>query len=156
MTEVKEVAVKKQGSEVLQLVSFSVGQEEFGVDILKVQEIIKMMDITRVPRTPDFVRGVINLRGKVIPVVDITDTSVRPCGVIRWVSHTISAAPLPLKPIRSMPSWPSTVSLPSPGSQMKVSSPVPPSSSCSGRPVSLPWRSHQARSRPALANRSLL
>lgn len=51
--------------------TFKLAAEEFGLEILKVQEIIKMMDITRVPRTPDFVRGVINLRGKVIPVVDL-------------------------------------------------------------------------------------
>ena len=51
--------------------TFKLDVEEFGLEILKVQEIIKMMDITRVPRTPAFVRGVINLRGKVIPVVDL-------------------------------------------------------------------------------------
>ena len=51
--------------------TFKLGAEEFGLEILKVQEIIKMMDVTRVPRTPDYVRGVINLRGKVIPVVDL-------------------------------------------------------------------------------------
>lgn len=51
--------------------TFKLGVEEFGLEILKVQEIIKMMDITRVPRTPGFVRGVINLRGKVIPIVDL-------------------------------------------------------------------------------------
>ena len=51
--------------------TFKLGAEEFGLEILKVQEIIKMMDITKVPRTPRFVRGVINLRGKVIPVVDL-------------------------------------------------------------------------------------
>ena len=51
--------------------TFKLGVEEYGLEILKVQEIIKMMDITRVPRTPAFVRGVINLRGKVIPVVDL-------------------------------------------------------------------------------------
>ncbi|OGV71498.1 MAG: chemotaxis protein CheW [Lentisphaerae bacterium RIFOXYB12_FULL_65_16] len=51
--------------------TFKLGSEEFGLAILKVQEIIKMMDITRVPRTPEFVRGVINLRGKVIPVIDL-------------------------------------------------------------------------------------
>ena len=51
--------------------TFKLGAEEFGLEILKVQEIIKMMDITRVPRTPSFVRGVINLRGKVIPIVDL-------------------------------------------------------------------------------------
>ena len=51
--------------------TFKLDVEEFGLEILKVQEIIKMMDITRVPRTPPYVRGVINLRGKVIPVVDL-------------------------------------------------------------------------------------
>ncbi|NLG34763.1 MAG: purine-binding chemotaxis protein CheW [Lentisphaerae bacterium] len=51
--------------------TFKLDAEEFGLEILKVQEIIKMMDITRVPRTPEFVRGVINLRGKVIPIVDL-------------------------------------------------------------------------------------
>ena len=51
--------------------TFKLGAEEYGLEILKVQEIIKMMDITKVPRTPEFVRGVINLRGKVIPVVDL-------------------------------------------------------------------------------------
>jgi purine-binding chemotaxis protein CheW len=47
------------------------GGEEYGLDILKVQEIIGIMPITSVPRTPKFVRGVINLRGRVIPVVDL-------------------------------------------------------------------------------------
>lgn len=51
--------------------TFKLGSEEFGLEILKVQEIIQMQSITRVPRTPPFVRGVINLRGKVIPVVDL-------------------------------------------------------------------------------------
>lgn len=57
--------------ELLQLVSFNIGDEEFGVDILRVQEINRMMDVTRVPNSPEFVDGVINLRGKVIPVVDL-------------------------------------------------------------------------------------
>ena len=51
--------------------SFFLAGEEYGIDILKVQEIIGMMPITTVPRTPAFVKGVINLRGKVIPVVDL-------------------------------------------------------------------------------------
>ena len=51
--------------------TFKLDVEDFGIEILKVQEIIKMMAITRVPRTPVFVRGVINLRGKVIPIVDL-------------------------------------------------------------------------------------
>ncbi len=55
----------------IQIVSFLVGEEEFGADILMVQEIIRMQPITRVPNAPHFVEGVINLRGKVIPVVDL-------------------------------------------------------------------------------------
>lgn len=51
--------------------TFALADEEFGIGILKVKEIIGMMDITPVPRTPEFVLGVINLRGKVIPVVDL-------------------------------------------------------------------------------------
>ncbi len=51
--------------------TFSLEKEEYGIGILKVKEIIGMMPITSVPRTPDFVKGVINLRGKVIPVLDL-------------------------------------------------------------------------------------
>ncbi|MGE5681244.1 MAG: chemotaxis protein CheW [Bacillota bacterium] len=58
-------------SELLQLVSFTIGKEEFGVDILKVQEIIRMIEITQVPNSPEFVDGVINLRGRVIPVISL-------------------------------------------------------------------------------------
>lgn len=57
--------------ELLQLVSFNIGDEEFGVDILKVQEINRMLEVTRVPNAPEYVDGVINLRGKVIPVIDL-------------------------------------------------------------------------------------
>ena len=51
--------------------TFYLAGEEYGLEILKVHEIIGMLPITRVPRTPEFVRGVINLRGKVIPIVDL-------------------------------------------------------------------------------------
>ena len=64
-------ATQKGVEELLQLVSFNIGEEEFGVDILKVQEINRMLDVTRVPNAPEYVEGVINLRGKVIPVVDL-------------------------------------------------------------------------------------
>jgi purine-binding chemotaxis protein CheW len=60
---------EKGHRELLQLVSFHIGGEEFGLDILRVQEIIRVQQLTRVPNSPDFVDGVINLRGKVIPVV---------------------------------------------------------------------------------------
>ena len=57
--------------ELLQLVSFKVGEAEFGVDILRVQEINKMMELTVVPNTPSFVEGVVNLRGRIIPVINL-------------------------------------------------------------------------------------
>ncbi len=62
---------KKETSELLQLVSFMIGDEEFAVDILIVQEIIRMLQVTKVPNAPDFVDGVINLRGRIIPVIDL-------------------------------------------------------------------------------------
>ncbi|MEO1584872.1 MAG: chemotaxis protein CheW [Planctomycetota bacterium] len=55
----------------LQLVTFEVAKEEFAVDILAVQEINRMMELTRVPASPPAVEGVINLRGKIIPVLDL-------------------------------------------------------------------------------------
>ena len=51
--------------------TFSMANEEYGIGILKIREIIGMMPITSVPQTPEFVKGVINLRGKVIPVIDL-------------------------------------------------------------------------------------
>ncbi|MBS4069037.1 MAG: chemotaxis protein CheW [Sulfurimonas sp.] len=63
---------KDDGSgELIQLVSFKLDEEEYGVDVLKVREIIRMPSITRVPNTPHYVEGVINLRGKVIPIMSI-------------------------------------------------------------------------------------
>ena len=58
-------------SSLLQLVTFRIGEEEFGVDILAVQEIIRLVPIPPVPRAPVDIAGVINLRGKVIPVVNM-------------------------------------------------------------------------------------
>jgi purine-binding chemotaxis protein CheW len=55
----------------LQLVSFQLAKEEYGVEITKVREIILMGDITRIPQTPDFIKGLINLRSMVIPVIDL-------------------------------------------------------------------------------------
>jgi purine-binding chemotaxis protein CheW len=66
--------------ELLQLVTFRLGNEEFSLDILRVQEIIRHMELTRVPRTPDFVDGVINLRGRVIPVLDLRKRFGLPSG----------------------------------------------------------------------------
>ncbi len=55
----------------MQLVSFHLGEEVYGIEIVKVREIILMGEITRVPQTPPFVKGLINLRSTVIPVVDL-------------------------------------------------------------------------------------
>lgn len=64
--EVADIEVNEK-----QLVVFDLAAETYGVDIGSVREIIRVQEITRVPRTPDFVEGVINLRGKVIPVIDL-------------------------------------------------------------------------------------
>jgi purine-binding chemotaxis protein CheW len=66
-----EEHVSRQENELLQLVTFEISDEEFGIDILRVQEIIRIMPITKVPNSPPAVEGVINLRGKVIPVIDL-------------------------------------------------------------------------------------
>ena len=61
------VTVDKEGK----YLTFTLADEEYGISILKIKEIIGMMPITSVPQTPAFVKGVINLRGKVIPVIDL-------------------------------------------------------------------------------------
>jgi purine-binding chemotaxis protein CheW len=53
------------------LATFFLGREEYGVDVRLVQEIIRVSEITQVPRAPEFIKGVINLRGRIIPVVDL-------------------------------------------------------------------------------------
>lgn len=60
--------------------TFSLAGEEYGIEILKVHEIIGIMPVTRVPRTPETIRGVINLRGKVIPIVDLRRKFGMPSG----------------------------------------------------------------------------
>lgn len=60
-----------EGTGTMQLVSFRLAQEEYGIEITKVQEIILMGEITRVPQTPDYIKGLINLRSTVIPIVDL-------------------------------------------------------------------------------------
>ena len=57
--------------ELIQLVSFMLADEEYGVEVLKVREIIRMPTITKMPNTPPYVEGVINLRGKVIPIISM-------------------------------------------------------------------------------------
>ena len=62
---------KKIDDDIIQLVGFVVGEEEYAIPILSIQEIIKPISYTRVPKTPDFVLGAFNLRGNVIPLIDL-------------------------------------------------------------------------------------
>ncbi|MDE2571728.1 MAG: purine-binding chemotaxis protein CheW [bacterium] len=67
----QEKESKQLSGETIQVVSFSLGKEEYGVDIAQVQEINRMVQITHVPRAPHFMEGVINLRGQLIPIIDL-------------------------------------------------------------------------------------
>lgn len=67
MDQAVKVVTEREGK----YLTLFLDREEYGIGILKIKEIIGMMPITAVPRTPEFVKGVINLRGKVIPVVDL-------------------------------------------------------------------------------------
>jgi purine-binding chemotaxis protein CheW len=77
-------------SEVRQYLAFQLGEEVFGLDVSQVREILEFTSVTKVPRTPDFMRGVINLRGSVVPVLDmrlkfglsITEKTVNTCVVV--------------------------------------------------------------------------
>lgn len=73
MTEeaVVEKTIQKTNIRGGKFLTFALASEEYGLEILKVREIMGLMVITKVPRTPDYVKGVINLRGKVIPVIDL-------------------------------------------------------------------------------------
>ncbi|MBV5278963.1 MAG: purine-binding chemotaxis protein CheW [Campylobacteraceae bacterium] len=62
---------QKKENDVVQLVGFIIGQEEYAVPILSIQEIIKPIEFTRVPSVPDYILGVFNLRGSVIPLIDL-------------------------------------------------------------------------------------
>ena len=62
---------KQLSGQTMQVVSFALGSEEYGVDIAQVQEINRMVSITHVPRAPHFMEGVINLRGQLIPIIDL-------------------------------------------------------------------------------------
>ncbi|RLG38603.1 chemotaxis protein CheW [Methanosarcinales archaeon] len=68
---VSEDSVQRERNCEHQLVVFKLGDEEFGVDIMQVREIIKKENITVVPNAPDFVRGVINLRGQITTIIDL-------------------------------------------------------------------------------------
>ncbi len=68
---IKETLISE--GNVIQLVSFLLDDVEYGIDILAVHEILRISDVTRLPNTPSYIRGVINLRGNVIPVVDVRE-----------------------------------------------------------------------------------
>ncbi len=69
--QVMDQAIKMMAEKGGKYLSFSLAEEEYGIGILQIKEIIGMMNITVVPQTPEYVKGVINLRGKVIPVIDL-------------------------------------------------------------------------------------
>ena len=71
VNDIMDQAIKSTTIKVGKYLTFTLADEAYGIGILKVKEIIGMMPITSVPRTPEFVKGVINLRGKVIPVIDL-------------------------------------------------------------------------------------
>ncbi len=81
-------------TEITQYLTFKLGDEVFALDISKVREVLDFTTITKVPRTPEFMRGVINLRGSVVPVVDIklkfgmpmTEKTVNTCIIISEVT----------------------------------------------------------------------
>ena len=67
----KRSETKDTTNEIIQLVSFELDKEEYGIEVLKVREIIRMIPITNMPNSPPHVEGIINLRGKIIPVVSM-------------------------------------------------------------------------------------
>lgn len=71
MENLKEI--KEIDEELNQLISFKIGEEVYGVDILNVKEVIKIKEITSIPKAPTFVKGVINLRGDIIPIIDFRE-----------------------------------------------------------------------------------
>lgn len=78
--------------------TFILGRAAYGIPILKVREIIRLLDITPIPRMPDYIRGVINLRGKIVPVIDLrmrfglpdTETTNRTCIIVTQVEVSSS------------------------------------------------------------------
>jgi len=70
--------LEKPDEDILQLVGFVVGEEEYAIPILSIQEIIKPIEYTRVPSTPSYVLGVFNLRGSVVPLIDLRNKFLLP------------------------------------------------------------------------------
>jgi len=96
-TEIMDQAVKVMEEREGKYLTFSLADEEYGIGILKIKEIIGMMPVTTVPQTPKFVKGVINLRGKVIPVIDLRlrfgmesiDYTERTCIIVVEIDGTV-------------------------------------------------------------------
>jgi purine-binding chemotaxis protein CheW len=76
------MATPNDAPDATQYLSFSVGEEEYGLPVLAVREILEYEHVTRVPRTPAFIRGVINLRGRVVPVMDLAVRFGLPCATV--------------------------------------------------------------------------
>ena len=93
-TETLDTAEKSQSASAGKYLTFVLGRESYGIPVLKIREIIRMQNITLVPQMPDYIRGVINLRGKIIPVVDLrakfglagTEATERTCIVVVQVA----------------------------------------------------------------------
>jgi purine-binding chemotaxis protein CheW len=91
IASVKEPVLGKAAGKYL---TFILGNHAYGLPILKVREIIRLLDITPIPRMPEYVRGVINLRGKIVPVIDLrmkfglpnTTTTNRTCIIVTHVA----------------------------------------------------------------------
>jgi purine-binding chemotaxis protein CheW len=90
LIETADQAIKALMEQAGKYLTFTLAGEEYGIGILKIKEIIGMMPVTTVPQTPEFVKGVINLRGKVIPIVelrlrfgmDVADYTERTCIIV--------------------------------------------------------------------------
>jgi len=99
--------------EAMQYLTFKLGDEVFALDITKVREVLDFTTVTKVPRTPDFMRGVINLRGSVVPVVDLrlkfgmtkTESTVNTCVIITEVTVDNDTTVLGASPTRCRRCW---------------------------------------------------
>ena len=97
LAEKMDEALKEMADREGKYLTFTLAEEEYGIGILKIKEIIGMMQITTVPQTPEFVKGVINLRGKVIPVIDLRlrfgmepmDYTDRTCIIVVEIQGTV-------------------------------------------------------------------
>ena len=88
--QVEEAAVTSQ--DVAQYLTFIVGGQEYGVDILRVQEIKGWDSVTRIPNTPPYIKGVLNLRGAIVPIVDLRMRWLMPAG--SEASLSVAAPPI--------------------------------------------------------------